>query len=1705
MSYQGSTAVFSPSSPLAYNTVFTAKVSAGVKDAAGNSMANDYEWSFMTGASPDATPPRVIDIQPSNRKTNISPSTVISVMFSEPVDPSTITEATIKVSTVAGDVPGTVWYNGAIAAATFIPDIGLSPGKDYFVAVTPGVKDLAKNAMTDAFVSSFKTGTTYDTTPPSVLPASVFPPSGDTTATVNAPVTVTFSEPMNVLTVTPSNFIVSEGSNTITGDITYLGTTIIFTLAAPFNYSTTYTVTIPNAVTDLAGNSMPADYTWSFTTEQEAPDIVQPHVLSTFPGAAQNVPVYKHVGALFIENILSSSISPSTFSFVDQYGIGVAGQITSNGAMVMFTPAQPLAYDTEYTATIAPGATDLAGNPLVSNSPAGYTWSFKTEAVATFTITATAGTGGSISPSGSVSVNYGADQAFAITPNSHYHIADVMVDGSSVGQVASHTFNNVSADHTISASFAIDTFTVTPSVSGANGSISPATPQTVNYNGTASFTVTPNTGYHAVMGGTCGGALVGNTYTTDPVTANCTVTASFAINTYTVTPSVPGGNGTIAPATSQTVNHNGTATFTLTPVTGYNIVTPVGGTCGGTLNGNVYTTNPVTANCTVTASFAANIYALTVTKSGTGAGTVTANTGTLVWNGNTGTASYPYGTSVTLTASANTSSIFSGWTGCDSVNGSQCTVNINTAMSVSATFAIKTFTITASAGANGSINPSGTVTVNYGANQTFTFTPNTGYYISAVTVDSTPVGLPNSYTFYNVTQNHTIAVSFALGSYTITASAGIGGTIASGGTIVSSGASQDFLVSHGGSRQFTFVPNTGYRITDVQVDGSSQGIITSHTFTNVTADHTISASFGVKPTATVTLGSLSQTYDGTPKPATATTIPAGLLVDFTYNGSPVAPTNAGTYNVVGTVNDINYQGSATGTLVISKATATVTLGGLSQTYDGAPKPATATTSPAGLLVDFTYNGSPVAPTNAGTYNVVGTVNDINYQGSATGPLTISKAAASVTPATASKTYGTADPPLTGTLSGFVASDNVTATYSRTAGETVAGSPYTISATLSPAGVLGNYTITYNTANFTITQAAQAPLTVVATPSTVAYGSTSALSTTGGSGTGAVTYSAGGSTGCSVTGSTLSVTNAGGTCSVTATKAADANYTAVTSAPLAVTLTKANPNVTTWPTASAITYGQTLADVTLTGGVATQPGTFAFTTPSTVPPVGTTSYEVTFMPTDTTNYNSATANVQVTVNKVTPTVTWADPAPITYGVALGATQLNATASVPGIFAYTPASGTVLNAGTHTLSVTFTPTDTTNYNSATASVQINVAALPITVTADAKTKVYGDADPALTYQITSGSLVGSDSLSGALTRVAGENVGGYAILQGSLANSNYQITFIGADLTITVRPITVTADAKAKVYGDADPALTYSITSGSLVGGDTLTGSLTRAAGENVDTYAILQGTLANSNYQIAFIGADLTITVRPLTVAADAKTKVYGDADPVLTYQITSGSLVGGDTLTGSLTRAAGENVDTYAILQGTLDAGSNYQITYAGASLTITARLLAITADAKTKVYGDVDPALTYSITSGSLINGDTLTGALTRVAGENVGAYAILQGTLDAGINYVILFSGANMTVTPAATTTTISAPAVTLGGDGIVTVTVSSTAGTPTGDVSLSVDGGGAVMQPLSNGSAIFTIVSPDEGDHSLSALYTAQGNFDASSGVGTLTVAP
>ena len=150
-----------------------------------------------------------------------------------------------------------------------------------------------------------------------------------------------------------------------------------------------------------------------------------------------------------------------------------------------------------------------------------------------------------------------------------------------------------------------------------------------------------------------------------------------------------------------------------------------------------------------------------------------------------------------------------------------------------------------------------------------------------------------------------------------------------------------------------------------------------------------------KATATVTLGDLAQTYDGTTRSATATTTPDGLVVEVTYDGNVQAPANAGTYAVIATINDANHEGSASDVLTVDKATASVVLGDLAQTYDGSVKAATATTTPEGLAVDVTYDGSAQAPANAGSYAVVATINDPNYEGSSSETLTIGKATASV--------------------------------------------------------------------------------------------------------------------------------------------------------------------------------------------------------------------------------------------------------------------------------------------------------------------------------------------------------------------------------------------------------------------------------------------------------------------------------------------------------------------------------------------------------------------------------------------------------------------------------------------------------------------------------------------------------------------------------------
>jgi large repetitive protein len=282
---------------------------------------------------------------------------------------------------------------------------------------------------------------------------------------------------------------------------------------------------------------------------------------------------------------------------------------------------------------------------------------------------------------------------------------------------------------------------------------------------------------------------------------------------------------------------------------------------------------------------------------------------------------------------------------------------------------------------------------------------------------------------------------------------------------------------------------------------------------------------------------------------------------------------------------------------------------------------------------------------------------------------------------------------------FNASANVPGTlvYSPPAGTILGvGDDQPLSVSFTPAD-----TATYATAsaNVAITVTKGTPAINWATPANIVYGTplgaSHSTATTTIAGTFAYTPSAG---------VMLSAGNAQ-TLAVTFTPDDTANYN-VTSAFVAINVVKATP-VISWPAPSPVSFGTVLTETQLNATSSVR-GTLVYTpSAGAVLSPGAHTLSVTFTPDDTVNYTGTSATASLTVLKGLPDLSWATPADIVYGTPLGAAQLNATSSVPGTFAYSPAPGTVLPVGVgQTLSVTFTPSDTASYNSATASVSLNV---------------------------------------------------------------------------------------------------------------------------------------------------------------------------------------------------------------------------------------------------------------------------------------------------------------------------------------------------------------------------------------------------------------
>jgi len=494
---------------------------------------------------------------------------------------------------------------------------------------------------------------------------------------------------------------------------------------------------------------------------------------------------------------------------LDQFIFITIGSNTPSGEVINFR-----AYLSEYDLEVAL----IQLIPFVSGSQVG---TLSNPVVFTFVttsnnITATAGANGSISPSGQINVPFGGSQLFTFTPNTGFQVANVIVDGVSVGAPNQYLFSGVTQNHTIQVTFMVRTYFLAYIV-WANGSIQGNTYQLVQHGGNGTpVTVIPDQGYFFVE---WDDGVTSNPRIDLNVTENKIISATLGVDSYTLTYTA-GNNGSLSGQTQQTVPHGG--------------------------NGSPVTAIP------------------------------------------------------------NTGFQFIRWS--DGVYSNPRTdMNVMAEINVSAIFSINTFTINATAGANGNISPSGNALVEQGGDIVFTMIPNVGYQVTNVVVDGTGIGPVETYTFTNVTSNHSIHVTFSLRSYTLVYNAGSGGslvgnlvqTVPHGGdgspvlavptfsyhfeqwsdsvtdnprtdldvtgninvvaqfalntytitaTADANGSispSGEVLVYEGTSPTFIITPNEGSSIADVLIDGVSIGPVSIYQFVNVVEDHTIEAIFEV--------------------------------------------------------------------------------------------------------------------------------------------------------------------------------------------------------------------------------------------------------------------------------------------------------------------------------------------------------------------------------------------------------------------------------------------------------------------------------------------------------------------------------------------------------------------------------------------------------------------------------------------------------------------------------------------------------------------------------------------------------------------------------------------------------------------------------------------------------------------------------------------
>jgi hypothetical protein len=655
-------------------------------------------------------------------------------------------------------------------------------------------------------------------------------------------------------------------------------------------------------------------------------------------------------------------------------------------------------------------------------------------------------------------------------------------------------------------------------------------------------------------------------------------------------------------------------------------------------------------------------------------------------------------------------------------------------------------------------------------------------------------------------------------------------------------------------------------------------------------------------------------------------------ITATYATTATTNTPAGAYPITPTLVDpnnrlTNYTVATTnGTLTIGKAASVVTWTNPAPIIYGTALGTNQNDATANVPGNFVYNPTNGVVLNVGTntLTVVFTPTDLVDYNPSTNTVSqvVLSAPLSVTANNASRPYGQTNPVFGGSLVGVVNSDNITATYATAATTNSSAGTYPIVPTLvDPNNRLTNYTVATTNGTLTIIKAA----TVVSwtNPAPIIYGTP--LGTNQNDATanvpGTFVYNP-------TNGAVLNVGTNTLTMVFTPTDSVDYNPSTnmvsqvVLSAPLSVTASNASRS-----------YGQTNPVFTgsLLGVVNSDNITATYATAATTnSSAGTYPIVPTLVDPNNrlTNYSVATTNGTLTINSASTVVTWTNPAPIIYGTPLDTNQNDATANVPGTFNYNPTNGTVLNAGTNTLTVVFTPTDSVDYNPATNSVNQVVLPAALSVIASNATRLYGVTNPSFTFGF-SGFVNGEDSTHG---DVAGQPlltcsadpsspIGVYTISNqiGSLTSTNYAFTLLNGVLAVNQAGLTITASNLSKAFAQTITFAGTEFSAAGLYNSDSVTNVLLISAGATntaaVGPYPIVPSGamgIGLSNYNVAYSNGTLTVVPptpvvigTPVPLADGTLGLTFSGGDPGVSYRLQANSSFPNPAWTNLSTNLAG--------------------------------------------------------------------------------------------------------------------------------------------------------------------------------------------------------